>query len=567
MRRLLGGWLVNKRIDGAFPYPSYRPHQRDIIETAASTLFEGGEYDTVLIDAPTGVGKSGINTTLAQLANTAFYTTPQKKLRHQLENDADLNRQYAVLRGRNDYRCTESLSPKQIEASDQDQYPTCAECSVYRSRDRSCTTRLNCPYWNGKKQAMQAQTAVVTFAYLIIDGHLPVSVEDDQTGETKRISFADRDLLVVDECHKLEEQTAGLFAGFTVSDETLPDAVYNGAADRLHSNETRFAATRDVLDDVYQRASQVVPAQGTWDTYTDEERQCATFCQRFRYCRDEVDNHGRTWVVSVSHRKGAITVKPVRVDKFLREHVWSRADKRVLSTATPQHGDNPAKWLSRLGLDPARTKIIRKPMPFDADQRPINTDWMIDRFSGGGDDDRWGDIERTLWVLSKNHAGENGVIHTASYERAERLYEQFSDRAVCDTPEKDSETAINEWKDNPTKQLFLSPAVMDGVDLPDDACRWQVLLKVPYPSPADSRIDHLLNENGDWSWYYETTAQSIVQSAGRGVRHSDDYCTYYVLDACFEDVLDRAAVPQWFRDAIDVGEVRRPSAVGHGGGV
>jgi hypothetical protein len=35
---------------------------------------------------PTGIGKSLINVALANLAESAFYTTPQKKLRHQLEN-------------------------------------------------------------------------------------------------------------------------------------------------------------------------------------------------------------------------------------------------------------------------------------------------------------------------------------------------------------------------------------------------------------------------------------------------------------------------------------------------
>lgn len=63
------------KADAAFPFASYRDHQRDILHTAANALFGENEMDTVVIDAPTGIGKSGINIALGQLADSAFYTT------------------------------------------------------------------------------------------------------------------------------------------------------------------------------------------------------------------------------------------------------------------------------------------------------------------------------------------------------------------------------------------------------------------------------------------------------------------------------------------------------------
>lgn len=91
---------------------------------------------------------------------------------------------------------------------------------------------------------------------------------------------------------------------------------------------------------------------------------------------------------------------------------------------------------------------------------------------------------------------------------------------------------------------------MEGIDLPDEQCRWQVLLKVPYPSMGDSRVSYLIDEEGDWDWYYDNTARSIMQAVGRGVRSEDDYCSFYVLDRSFLDVLKRATFPDWFRDAV-----------------
>jgi Rad3-related DNA helicase len=34
-------------------------------------------------------------------------------------------------------------------------------------------------------------------------------------------------------------------------------------------------------------------------------------------------------------------------------------------------------------------------------------------------------------------------------------------------------------------------------------------------------------------WYNSKTSNIIIQGIGRGVRNENDYCTTYILDACF----------------------------------
>ena len=34
-------------------------------------------------------------------------------------------------------------------------------------------------------------------------------------------------------------------------------------------------------------------------------------------------------------------------------------------------------------------------------------------------------------------------------------------------------------------------------------------------------------------WYNSTTSTQIIQGIGRGNRFEDDYCSTYILDACF----------------------------------
>ncbi|MCL7414555.1 MAG: ATP-dependent DNA helicase [ANME-2 cluster archaeon] len=50
---------MDEEIDGWFPYPEYRPHQRDMLEAAAKEARTGG-HSVLMVDAPTGSGKTSI---------------------------------------------------------------------------------------------------------------------------------------------------------------------------------------------------------------------------------------------------------------------------------------------------------------------------------------------------------------------------------------------------------------------------------------------------------------------------------------------------------------------------
>jgi len=555
--------------DAVFPFPSYFEHQKDILQTASDLLYRTPGVDNVIIDAPTGIGKSPINTALARQAESAFITTPQKKLRQQLEEDDDLNPYYAVLRAREDY----SPCPAARLHSDSNTEFDCESCPVNKSPTLSCTNDDHqCPYWAAKESAIGADTSVTTFSYLIVDGHLPVWSEPDDNGEQTRLSFADRELLVVDEAHALESQVANLHAGFSISPEGITESVYKSVRSRIveevheATNETLTASDlsdllEEVLDRVQDRRQLLTEQlqQGSGDetereNARDELEDLSSVSRRLGWLLDD----STTWVVEAEmvyhegNKVPAAKLKPVFVSEFLKDHVWNRADNVVLSTATMPYRDDPDKWAKRLGLDPSRTETISRPMPFPASNREIHTRTMIDRFSRGGDFGNWGQIVDTLSMIARKHSGEKGLVHTVSYERAEKLHEALGTKAVLHQkshPEKSEMDFIREWQTG-DKDILLSPALMEGVDLPDDQCRWQALVKVPYPSTGDARVSHLLDEENDWDWYYEETAQSIIQSVGRGVRHAEDYCDYYVLDECFEDVMDRADVPGWFTDAI-----------------
>lgn len=532
---------VSFDIDNLFPFPSYRPYQKEAIVEAAHALYED-DYDTVVLNLPTGIGKSPANLTLSRMADSAYITTPSKKLRRQLETDDVLNDYYSVLGGRADYFCSVGST-------------TCDQCPVRFDGDESCRQNTpGCSYWLSKQQAMDDDISVLTFAYLILDGKIPTETEGGEP-----LSFEDRELLVVDEAQSLIGQTTSMFAAFTASPDTLPPEVYEGTTHYLTENEWLMEEATDALDFVESNAKSFVKENEDVDDSETQfaVQQCEEFVDKYRWAKQQLEV-GRDWVVEVEEWQPnssmvstlQITFSPVDADSFLKRSVWSRSDKRVLSTATMPYFNRPDVWLERLGLDPDNAKVIQRPMPFPTENRRVNTQYEIAKMSNGGDFDNWDEIVGTLRTLSDKHDGEKGLVHTASYKRAHMLNESLPDRTMVHDKTIKSDDMIEKWQGS-DKQMLLSPSMMEGVDLKGDMCRWQALVKVPYPSPNDPRTKLLLEERNAWGSYYEGIGTAVVQSVGRGVRSMDDYCTFYCIDKSFDDVFRRASMPDWFAEAVD----------------
>lgn len=551
--------MQGSNIEAVFPFDSFREKQFDLTVEVLHKLYQE-DYDNVIIDAPTGVGKSAVNVTAAQLADDAFYVTPQKSLREQLQEDEVLSEYYEALRGREDYTCG-------VSGDD------CSSCPINQDPQRTCSDYADCTYWSAKQDAMAADVAVLTFAFLIIDGSLP------EVGVNGQVSFGDRDLLIVDECHNLEDQVASLFAGFKVSPWVLPMEVFNNITRDLDMDETtRHQQVVGKMETLMARAEDYVQEKTQADDDLPDEiaekvQKCQKFLDKAEWFFDEVEN-GRDWVVDMditefgNARYKTMKLKPVKVDKFLRNFVWGRADKRVLSTATMPYRDAPEKWQRQIGL-PGETHVIRVGMPFPKEHRPIHTDTMVGNMSNGGINEHWDAVMATLNDLAGKHAGEKGLVHSASYSRAEDVWaaaedhEHLKGNVIFDKPEMNTEAMLEKWQDG-DDQIFVSPATTEGVDLKGEMCRWQVLLKVPFPSPGDPRVEYLLDEvpHIGWDWYYEHTANKVVQSVGRAVRSKDDYADYYVLDEKFNDVMGEVDLPEWFLEAVDAEVGDRPEQKG-----
>lgn len=76
--------------------------------------------------------------------------------------------------------------------------------------------------------------------------------------------------------------------------------------------------------------------------------------------------------------------------------------------------------------------------------------------------------------------------------------------------------------------VLLTPSGFEGLDLPGELSRYQIIIKAPYGSLGDKRIKVILDSYPDI--YALQTLMKITQGAGRSVRSSTDYATTYCLD-------------------------------------
>ena len=90
----------------------------------------------------------------------------------------------------------------------------------------------------------------------------------------------------------------------------------------------------------------------------------------------------------------------------------------------------------------------------------------------------------------------------------------------------------------------------EGVDLVDDASRFQIICKVPYPYLGDKLVKKRMNK---WSWWYPLqTAKTIVQATGRSIRNENDHAVTYILDSDWDRFFqrNRSLFPKSFKECI-----------------
>jgi Rad3-related DNA helicase len=152
------------------------------------------------------------------------------------------------------------------------------------------------------------------------------------------------------------------------------------------------------------------------------------------------------------------------------------------------------------------------------------------------------------------HPNVKGLVHCVSYANLYAILKlsKCQGRFIHHV-DNNRQSVLAQFMNSDQPLVLLSPSMERGIDLPDDNCRFIIIVKMPFPYLGDPQIKaRLYQGRSGRSWYNAITARRIVQSTGRGMRSPTDFCESYILDSNFEAFYqkNRSMFPRWWREAL-----------------
>ena len=239
--------------------------------------------------------------------------------------------------------------------------------------------------------------------------------------------------------------------------------------------------------------------------------------------------------------KGELSVSfnCAKEDYMCWRYLLSTADNNVLMSATvgmkEAFDDNIGMKFSEEG----KSYMQRIPSTFDFSKSPIiiNTRYKM---SYSCKEFTFPKIREMIYYIVRQYKNFRGMIQTGSYANAKDIY----DNAPYDIKQRlqlYNNSSEKHWTMEMHKALdnsvIIGPTLVEGIDLPDDLCRFIIIAKVPYPNLKDKLVTAKMKLFPQW--YDSETANSMIQGIGRGNRHPKDWCVTYILDGCFENLFNK----------------------------
>ena len=244
----------------------------------------------------------------------------------------------------------------------------------------------------------------------------------------------------------------------------------------------------------------------------------------------------------------------VKEDYLCYNFLLKNAKYKVMTSATV---GNKNSYMDNIGTKYTESQIARFidiPNFFDFSKSPI---YFIPKYKMSYREKTkdFPEIQKIIFQIlsSPQYANQRGMINTGSYENAKAIYDnapvEIRKRLCMYISSKDKNEQIEKYTNSKNKVL-IGPTLVEGVDLPNDLCRFIIIVKVPYPNIGSKTVKAKMDIFP--LWYNSTTSNTIIQNIGRGVRNENDYCTTFILDGCFKSLYEATydQYPQEIKDRI-----------------
>ena len=553
----------------------FRLGQRETVQAICEAYFEDPD-GTIVIDAPTGTGKSIVamasSLVLTRLGLKGYMVTSDLMLQDQYESDFyKLKLRWPSLKGVDNYECSVNGQPFSI-----------GDCKIkgmgYEQASRlSCYS--NCEYLQTRKRAMESPVCLLNYSYWLIQRNY---VEDKMTREQRSVPFERRDFVFFDEAHKIDEVVQSHFSprvdrmmvdrmvqteNFLVRHQIEGTGYTKGRLQAMVNDIMMIPDKEGVFEamKVFERvlhgfgkarkrankmANQLFKNRDVprdWQTiFTNFDRIKDVHC-KFEDYIDLINEVGIDKMV-IDHQREETKTMCVDEARMIKKYMHDKAGFKVFMSATI--GD-PSTYMKLMGIENAR--FIRLGNQFDYTKSPIV---FVNRF-GLSFKEKEANLPKVIQLLDQiidKHRGQKGIVHTGSYDFKNAIMgkSKHTFRLMHYEGSKEKEGAFELFKKTQADKVLIGPSLLEGLDLKDDTSRFQIFFKVPYPSMNDPLIKAKMDNSRDW--YNWKTTIAIQQGVGRSVRNEEDWAVTYIIDANFGNLLyhNSDAFPPSFKERLKV---------------
>lgn len=482
-----------------FPYSEMREIQKRTLEILEK---EWDRYDTFVISAPTAYGKTAVAETLIRALGSVSVITPTNLLVQQYRAEFP---ETCTLSRLDSYRCEEWKRP----------------CSVTKGKLQSFCK--GCPASRDLARAKYKKGPGVYNYHIYL---------------AQKIY---RDVLVVDEAHNL----------LPFIRDRLAQKIWQhdyGYPSNMYSTE-QIRAWIETLPDHRRKHKKI---QALWQSvnYPRPEYLPQRTTDQF---------NGKGTARGVPEERDCIKLLPVDV-RDAPPMFWpglgrgnGEVSKLILLSATIGKKDIEALGLERGGR--ARVLYINCESPIAASHRPIVTVPLVSVNRYSMEEATATIATYLLEVVLPQHQGQKGLVH-ATYQMARLLRTHLGDDPRFLFHDSGSKREVYEKFRAASPEsgtVLVGSGLYEGVDLPQDLGRWQVIAKVPWQSLGSPAVKYQAEQDPEgFAW---ETVKTLIQACGRICRTPTDYGVTLVLDSTVDKLLleYRHLFPAWWLDALEEG--------------
>lgn len=534
-----------------------RKEQKDAIDFIDSEYKSNPLNKFFLLNLPVGVGKSYLALMIANWyrknvdrVSKVDIITNSKILQNQY---ADTFESISDLKGKENYDC--------------DQYAcSCAQGSEFNRLNK--TSCEYCPYSSARDGYMSGGISLTNFYLYIL-----YAIYNPKVMEARGAK-----VLIIDECHNFDDVMSDFITikitenivkrySFTREYEiikqlksintisqyvTFLSYLHKEVLDTIESMESGISSkTRNVTQDKRDlKISKLLKTKNTDVKLMQLATDLKQLQLKIEVFLKEYKDNPNNWILESSYneklKQRELSLEPIWAYDYLDKYVFSHYDMVFLMSGTIL---DKSLFCQLNGLDVSKAVYYSIPSPFNVKNRPIIY-MPLGKMSYTNKTETFKRYIPYIKKLLEKYKGKKGIIHTNSFELSNWIKDSIKDPRLIfhDSTNKDEMLELHLRSEEPT--VIVSPSMATGVSFDNDAARFQIIAKVPYPSLASQK--NKLRQKNNPDWYSWKTVSGLVQMSGRPVRSNLDYADTIILDGSFGDVIKHSSqfIPDWIQNAI-----------------